>query len=129
MLMHTSFKRIVIFLLPIAILASCRYSQEQEAMRRLERAMLQKDQYEQQFLQRVDQLKNELRLSTDNGQKWSAAEKLYTEYLSYDIDSAFAYSAKMGSLASSPEEETIAIGSQVSYLCALRMYPSAEKLL
>lgn len=129
MLMHTSFKRIVIFLLPIAILASCRYSQEQEAMRRLERAMLQKDQYEQQFLQRVDQLKNELRLSTDNGQKWSAAEKLFTEYLSYDIDSAFAYSAKMGSLASSPEEKVIASGSQVSYLCALRLYPSAEKLL
>lgn len=129
MLMHTSFRHIAIFLLPIVLLISCRESQEQDAMRRLEDAMFHKGEYEQQFRQRVDLLKNELHISADNGQKWNAAKKLYTEYLSYDIDSAIVYSSQMISLASSPEEKIIAIGSQVSYLSALRMYPSAEKLL
>ena len=127
--MHTSFKRIVIFLLPTALLISCGKSQEQDAMRRLEEAISRKDLYEQQFCHRTDLLKDEFHLSSDNGQKWSAAKKLYTEYLSYDIDSALVYSTKMVSLARTPEERVIAMGSQVSYLCALRMYQAAEKLL
>ena len=68
--MRTTFKLIAIFLLPIAILTSCRYSQEEEAMRRLERAISSKGQHEQLFLQRVDQLKNELRL-------WSELERCH----------------------------------------------------
>ena len=127
--MHRSFKRIVITLQAVVILLSCNQLQEQDAMRRLEKAISQKDLHEQQFCHRTNLLKDEFHLSSDNGQKWSAAKKLYTEYLSYDIDSALVYSVKMVSLASTPEERVIAMGSQVSYLCALRMYQAAEKLL
>ena len=113
----------------IAISCSCCRNEEKKAIDRLESTIQEKEYFNQAFIERTDILKNQLALCSDADQRWEVANKLYKEYLSYDIDSAFVYSDKMTLLAQAPWQKTIAVGSQVSCLCALRMYPTAEKLL
>jgi len=98
-------------------------------MQRLKDTIQKKGNYEQELLNRISILRNQLHASIDNNSKWTAANRLYQEYLTYDIDSALVYSDLMTELADTPECKMIAINSRVSCLCALRMYSSAEKLL
>ena len=110
-------------------LVSCSNSAERNAMKRLEDTIQRKGEYEQAFLHRIDELKEELKSSVDNGYRWEMARRLHNEYLSYDIDSAIVYSGLMASCAENREREIFATGAQISCLCALRLYPSVERLL
>ena len=113
----------------VLFMASCNNNVERNAMKRLEDTIKKKGEYEQAFLDNIDRLKSELHSSSDNECRWEKARMLHGEYLNYDIDSALVYSNMMISYADSPEKETIAAGAQVSCLCALRLYTSAERLL
>lgn len=124
----TKRKIFLLFILSAAFL-SCNRNIETDAIKRLEGTLKDKESYNQEFLENVGLLKKQLRLCADDNKRWEIASLLYTQYHSYDIDSAFVYSATMIETASTPEQEMAAAGSQVSCLCALRMYSSAEKIL
>ena len=113
----------------IIFMVSCSNSAERNAMKRLEDTIQKKGEYEQAFLHRLNEFKEDLNSSSDNGYKWEMARRLHYEYLSYDIDSALIYSHLMTSYADNPEREIISSGAQISCMCALRLYSSVEKLL
>ena len=122
-------KLIFLTFLTLASVLSCTRSEEKDAMERLKSTMKQKGIYEQNFQDRTSILRNQLYSSSDTAKKWDAANSLYEEYLSYDIDSAFVYSGMLQTLADTKEKEMVAVGSQVSCLCALRMYSAAGNIL
>lgn len=124
----TTRKIFLLFILSTAFM-SCNMGVETDAVKRLEETIKDKELYNQEFIENADILRNQLRLCIDDNKRWEIASLLYTEYHSYDIDSAFVYSDRMVQTASTPEQKMIAAGSQVSCLCALRMYSSAEKIL
>jgi len=113
----------------IAFASACSKEIETDAVKRLESSLLDKERYNQAFIEKTRILRNQFTLCPDEGQKWDIASALYQEYRSYDIDSSRAYSDMMMHLASTPEQKVASISSQASCLCALRMYSSAEKLL
>ena len=121
--------RILLTVQALILLLSCSNSAERSAMRRLENTIQEKGFHEQRFLQRIEEYKDSLRSYQDNDSRWRAASALYQEYHSYDIDSAIVYAGLMASYADNPEREIFATGAQISCLCALRLYPSVEKLL
>ena len=98
-------------------------------MKRLAEVIEDKEHYENAFLQRVDIMKGQLRHCTENSTKWELAHQIYKEYLCYDLDSALVYSNLMEDLADSQDKTTIALSSKATCYCALRLYPSVEKLL
>lgn len=111
------------------ILSSCHYSEEEEAMERLDAVIIDKSHYEQEFINRTEFLKGQLNSCTDNETKWEIAKSLHKEYLSYDIDSSLVYSGMMTSMADSPEKEMAALEARISCLCALRRYTEVKELL
>lgn len=121
--------RILLILLTLAWMLSCTRSEEKDAMERLKSTMEQKGVYEQNFQERTSILRSQLYLSSDTDKKWDAANSLYEEYLSYDIDSALVYSGMLQTLADNKEKGMVAVGSRVSCLCALRMYSAAKDIL
>lgn len=98
-------------------------------MRRLAKTLGEKENYEIAFLQRIDTMKSQLAHCTENGTKWELAQSVFKEYLSYNLDSAISYSNLMLKLADSPEKKTMAVSNSVACYCALRLYPTAERLL
>ena len=98
-------------------------------MKRLEDAIQEKGQSNSEMLYRINGLKAELASCPDPECKWDIAKQLFQEYRSYDIDSALVYSNIMTALADTPEKSVSAYCSQVTCLCALRRYSSAEKIL
>lgn len=125
-------RRILIFVVLlhfIAFFCGCSRSLEKDAMKRLAATIDNKEHFENAFLQRVEVMKGQLKHSSESNTKWELAHNLYLEYLSYDLDSAFTYSNLMGQLADSQEKHTIALSTRITCYCALRLYPSAEKLL
>ena len=113
----------------IALLCNCTRSAEKNAMRELAHTIEEKEHYENAFLQRTEAIKNQFTHSAERNTRWELAHQLYKEYLSYDLDSAQVYSNHMEQLSDSPEEATIAACTRATCYCALRLYPSAERLL
>ena len=113
----------------IVLLCGCTRPAEKDAMRRLAYTIEEKEHYEKAFLQRTEAIKNQFTRSAERNTKWELAHQLYKEYLSYDLDSAQVYSNHMEQLSDSPEEATIAACTRATCYCALRLYPSAERLL
>ena len=113
----------------IAFLYACSRDIETDAVKRLESTFLDKERYNQAFIEKTGILRNQLTLCPNEAKKWEIANALYQEYHSYDIDSAQTYSDMMMQLAGTPEQKVASTSSQASCLCALRMYSSAEKLL
>ncbi len=111
------------------ICASCSTTPEKDALKRLEETIQKKDNYNRELLHRCDRLRNSLNLCSDIDRKWELAEDLFSEYYSYDIDSAFAYANILGSLANTPERKITAISRKTSCMCALRMYSSVHEML
>ena len=108
---------------------SCNISPEKDALKRLEETIQNKDIYNQELLDRCTIQRNRLHLCTDNDCKWDIAEELFSEYYSYDIDSAFVYANLLGSLADTPEKKITAIRRKASCMCALRMYGFVNEML
>ena len=123
-----SYKYLCITLLA-AVLSSCHYSEEKDAMERLEAVISDKFHYEQEFIHRTDKLRKNLCLCSDNEAKWNIVKSLHKEYLSYDIDSAIVYSNMMAAIADTPEKEMMALEARTSCLCAIRRYQEARELL
>ena len=120
---------LIIILSGVALLGSCTRSVEKDAMKRLADTIKDKDLYESVFLQRVNAKKEQYRLSSDSSTKWELAHQIYKEYLCYDLDSALVYCSLMEHLANSKENTTIALSNKATCYCALRLYPSVEKML
>lgn len=121
--------RLFVLLHVIALFCSCTRSAEKDAMKRLAEAIKDKEHYENAFLQRLDIMKGQFRHCNENSTKWEFAHQIYKEYLCYDLDSALVYSSIMEHLADSQEKTMIALGSRATCYCALRLYPSVEKML
>ena len=113
----------------IAFSYACSRDIETDAVKRLESTFLDKERYNQAFIEKTGILRNQLTLCPNEAKKWEIANALYQEYHSYDIDTARAYSDMMVQLAGTPEQKVASASSQASCLCALRMYSSAEKIL
>lgn len=121
--------RLIAIIFLIASFCCCTHSPQKDAMRRLAKTLNEKENYEHAFLHRLNAMKGQLAHCTEDDTRWELAQQVFKEYLSYDLDSAISYSNLMLRLADSPKKETIAISNSVICYCALRLYPTAEKIL
>lgn len=119
----------IIGIIILMVCVSCSSSSEDDALKRLEDTIREKDKYNKELLSRCDGLRNRLYLCSDDSCKWDLAEGLFSEYYSYDIDSAFNYANILANLADTPEKKLTAISRKASCLCALRMYSTVEDML
>ena len=113
----------------LMICASCGTTPEKDTLKRLEETIRKKEMFNKELLHRCHALRERFYLCNDNDCKWNMAEELFSEYYSYDIDSAFVYANILGHLADSPERKITAISRKASCMCALRMYSSVQKML
>lgn len=119
----------IISVIILTIFVSCSRTAESDALRRLEDTIREKDQYDRELIHRCDILRNRFHLSNDSESRWDIVEDLFSEYYSYDIDSAFVYANILESLADTPEKRTIAINRKAACMCALRLYNSVQEML
>ena len=119
----------IIGIIILMVCASCSISPENDALKRLEETIREKDKYNKELLDRCNILRTRLYLCTDDNCRWDLAEDLFSEYYSYDIDSAFTYANILANLADTPEKKLTALSRKASCMCALRMYSSVNEML
>ncbi len=104
----------LVFVLLMA-LASCTPDPVAQELKRLDKAISQRNVYLQSFEQKNDFLRQRLSESPDSC-KWSSAESLYESYRHYSSDSAGRYVTLMHDFAASRKEELLTRLAEIQLL-------------